>query len=173
MEQIPREAGESGRSGTQMMRYREGLKMGSVMTDPCVKNSPGRRCRQTPVQPESAYPIRLRKVGLPCHFSAVAASSGATLRTPNAAVTKNSTDIGRGSCGLTAWRARAGAHVTTPLRSPVTRAASERGKVGATLQADTLLLSVPPACGASGGCCCGPQGLSRLGAPIGAARNIN
>jgi len=113
MEQIPREAGESGRRGTQLMRYREGSKMGSVMIDRCVKNSPSRRCRQIPEQPESAYPIRLRKVGLPCHFSAVAAFSGFTLRTPNAAVTKNSTIMGRGSRRLAAGRARAGAHVTT------------------------------------------------------------
>jgi hypothetical protein len=73
-----------------MMRYREGSKMGSVMTDLCG------RCQQTPKSPEFAYPIRLHKVGSPCHFSAVAAYSGSTLRTLNAAVTKNSTAMGRG-----------------------------------------------------------------------------
>jgi len=71
------------------------------MTDLCVKNSPDRRGQQTPKQPEFAYPIRLRKVGLPCHFSAVAAYSGSTLRTRNAAVTENSTGTGR---GFYCWR---------------------------------------------------------------------
>ena len=113
MEQISREVGEVGRSGTQLMRYREGSKMGPVMVDRCVARGPERRCQMISEQPEFAYPIRLRKVGLPYHFSAVAASSGSTLRIRNAAVTKNTTDCGRGFWPLTAWRARAGAHVTT------------------------------------------------------------
>jgi hypothetical protein len=75
----------------------------------------------------------MHKVGSPYHFSAVAASSGSTLRTLNAAVTKNSTDMGRGFWLPTAWCEHASAHVTTTLRSPVTRAASERGKVGRQL----------------------------------------
>jgi hypothetical protein len=109
------------------------------MIDRCVERGPERRCQQIPEQPEFAYPIRLRKVGWPRHFSAVVASSEATLRTPNAVVTKNSTDLGRGFRWLAARRASAGAHVTTSLRLPVTRAASGCGKVGASLQAVTHL----------------------------------
>jgi hypothetical protein len=109
------------------------------MIDRCVERGPERRCQQIPEQPEFAYPIRLRKVGWPYHFSAVVASSEATLRTPNAVVTKNSTDLGRGFRWLAARRASAGAHVTTSLRLPVTRAASGCGKVGASLQAVTHL----------------------------------
>jgi len=96
MEQIPREAGEIGRSGTQLMRYRDGSKMGPVMADRCVERGPERRVRRSRKLPDSAFPVRYRKVGRPYHFSAVAASSGATLRTPNAAVTKNSIVVGRG-----------------------------------------------------------------------------
>ena len=60
-----------------------------------------------------------------------------------------------------------------PLCALVTRAASERGKVGASLQAGTLLLSVFSACGVTSGRCCGPQGQSRLAALIGTARKHN
>lgn len=122
-----------------MMRYRDGSKMDPVVIDRCVERGPERRFRRSPKLPDSACPVRYCKVGRPYHFSAVAASSEATLRTPNAAVTKNSSDLGRGFSRLTARRASAGAHVTTTLRSPVTRAASERGKMGASLQAVTHL----------------------------------
>lgn len=82
--------------------------------------------------PDSASPVRNRKVGHPYHFYAVAASNRFTLGTVNAAVTRNSTNMGRGFCDLTEWRERAGAHVTTSLRLLVTRAAIERGKVRAS-----------------------------------------
>ena len=145
-EQIPRDAGESGRSGTRSRRCRGDSKMDPVMVDRCVERGPERRIRQSPRLPDPACPVRNRKVGRPYHFSAVAASNEATLRTQNAAVTKNSTVMRRGFWRLAARRACAGAHVTTTLRLPVTRAASERGKMGASLQAVTPLLSVSPAC---------------------------
>lgn len=128
------------------MRYRDRSNMGSVMVDRCVARGPERRCQQIPEHPEFAYPIRLRKVGLPCHFSAVAASNEANLRTPNAAVTKNSTVMGRGFRCLAAGRACAAAHVTTPLRSLVTRAASERGKVGASFHSSRHSLAIYLSC---------------------------
>jgi hypothetical protein len=173
---FPEKRERVGRSGTQLMRYRDGSKMDSVMIDRCVERGPERRCQQSPEQPGICLSHSLmRKVGRPYHFSAVAASSEATLRTPNAAVTKNSADIGRGFWLPTAWSERASAHVTTTLRLPVTRAASERGKVGASFHSSwhSLAISISPACGVTGGRCCGPQGLSRLAAPIGVARNIN
>jgi hypothetical protein len=109
------------------MRCCDDSKMGSVMVDRCVERGPERRFRRSPQLPDSACPVRYRKVGRPYHFPAVAASSEATLRTRNAAVTKNSTVMGRGFRSLAAGRACAGAHVTTMLRSLVTRAACWRG----------------------------------------------
>jgi hypothetical protein len=116
--------------------------MDPVMTDRCAGRGPKWRIRQRLELPDPACPVRYCKVGRPYHFSAVAASNEFTLRTPNAAVTKNSADYGRGFWLPTAWCECAGAHVTTTLRLPVTRAAGERSKVGASFHSSWHPLAV-------------------------------
>ncbi len=84
------------------MRYRDGSKMDPVMTDRCVKMALSDAFGRFQYNRILPTPFAFARWGLPCHFSAVAATNGSTIRTRNTGVTENS-DLNLGWFLLDSW----------------------------------------------------------------------
>lgn len=86
-------------NATRIMRYRDSSKMDPVIAERCVKMALSDAFGGFQYSRTLPTPFAFARRGLPCHFSAVAASSESTIRTRNTAVTENSARIGGGFIG--------------------------------------------------------------------------
>lgn len=85
-------------NATQTKRYRDGSKMDPVIADRCVIVALSDAFGGFQNYWIPPTPFANARRGLPYHFSAVAASSGSTIRTRNTGVTEYSTGTWGGLC---------------------------------------------------------------------------